>query len=77
MAAALVATPFRIDQGDKRAVKITEKISYALKSTGGTITRTRLTDKMRSETVLQKADLCGLNEMVATPSAMMVWKAKA
>ena len=48
MAAALVAVPFRINQGDKRAVEITEKISYALKSTGGTITRTRLTDKMRS-----------------------------
>ena len=32
---------------------------------------------MRSETVLLKADLCGLNEIVATASAMMVWKAKA
>ena len=77
MAAALVAVPFRIDQGDKRDAKITEKIIYALKYTGGTITRIRLTDEIRSETVLQKADLWGLNEMVAIDSAMMVWKAKA
>ena len=34
------------------------------------------TYKVQSDIVLQKAGLQGLNEMVATASAFMVWKSK-
>ena len=70
MASAPAAIPLKIHQDDKNVVTITEKINCGLKSAARTITQTRLTDKIRSETVLQKAGLRGLNEMVASASAI-------
>ena len=76
MAAAPAAVPFRINQDDKGAIVLTEKINCALKSAARTITRTRLKDKVKSEVVLQRAGLRSLNEMVACTSVTMVWKSK-
>ena len=53
-----------------------DKIDLAIKSAARIITRTRLKDKVRSEIVLQRAGLRCLNEMVASASALMVWKSK-
>ena len=76
MAAAPAAIPFRISHEDRGANIITEKINCALKSAARTITRIRLTDKVRSEIILEKAGLRELNEMVASSSAIMLWKSK-
>ena len=70
------AVPFRINHNDKGANTITEKINCAIKSAARSITRTRLTDKIRSDTILQKADLQNLNEMIAYTSAVTIWKSK-
>ena len=76
MAAAPAAIPFRINLEDKGANTVTEEINLALKSAARTITRTKLTDKIRSEVVLERAGLRNLNELVASASATMVWKSK-
>ena len=76
MAAAPAVIPFRIDHNDKGANSLTDKINCAIKSVARTITRTRLTDKIRSDIILQKAGLRSLNEMVAYSSAVMIWKSK-
>jgi len=76
MAAAPAAIPFRINHEDKGAIVLTDKINCALKSAARTITRTRLTDKVKSDIVLQKAGLKSLNEMVAYTSATTIWKSK-
>jgi hypothetical protein len=76
MAAAPAAIPFRINHNDKGAITLTNKINCALKSAARTITHICLTDKVRSEIVLERAGLLGLNEMVASTSATMVWKSK-
>ena len=76
MAAAPAVIPFRIDHNDKGTNSLTEKINCAIKSVARTITRTRLTDKIRSDIILQKAGLRSLNAMVAYSSAVMIWKSK-
>ena len=76
MASAPAAIPFRICVSDRGANTITEKIDCALKSAARVIARTRLKDKVPSDLVLQRAGLRGLNEMVASTSAMLVWKSK-
>ena len=76
MAAAPAAIPCRISSSDKGAITVMEKIDLAIKSAARVITRTRLKDRLRSETVLQRAGLTCLNEMVASASALMVWKSK-
>ena len=76
MAAAPAAIPFRIDHNDKGAITLTEKINCSLKNAARTITQTHLTDKVRSEIILEKAGLRSLNEMVASTSATTVWKSK-
>ena len=76
MAAAPAAIPFRINSEDKGANILTEKINCALKSAARSITHTRLKDKVRSDITLEKAGLRGLNEIVASTSALMVWKSK-
>ena len=47
-----------------------------IKSVAQTITKTALSDKVSSKSVLEKAGLRPLNEMVASQSAVMVWKSK-
>ena len=77
MAAVPASVPFRITHEDKGAITVSDEIDCAIKRAARTITRTRLTDKIRSEIVLQKAGLRSLNEMIASVSATMVWKSKA
>ena len=45
-------------------IGVTEDINKAIKATACTITKSRLSDKIRSEVLLQKADLKWLNEAV-------------
>ena len=55
---------------------VTEDIDKAIKATARTITRTKLSDKVRSEDVLWKAKMKCLNEAVACTTAVTVWKSK-
>ena len=76
MAAAPAAIPCRICSSDTGAITVTDKIDLAIKSAARVITRTCLKDRLRTKTVLQRAGLHCLNEMVASASAVMVWKSK-
>ena len=76
MAAGPAAIPCRICSSDKGAITVMDKIDLAIKSAARAITRTRLKDRIRSETVLQRAGLLCLNDMVASASAVLVWKSK-
>ena len=62
-----------VDQG---SFTITEEINKVIKSVAQTITRTKLTDKIRSDITLSKAGLCCLNEATASEMATLVWKCK-
>ena len=75
-AAAPAAIPFRIAFDDKAANLATDKINRSIKSVARTITKTKLSDMINSETILQKCGLRSLNEMVASSAVLMVWKAK-
>ena len=48
----------------------------AIKATARSITKSRLSDKICSEVLLQKAGLKCLNEAVACVTAITVWKSK-
>ena len=55
---------------------VLDEINKAIKATARTITKTKLSDKVRSENVLCKANLKCLNEAVASITAVTVWKSK-
>ena len=74
LAAAPAAIPLAYD--DRAANLATENINRSIKSVARTITKTSLSDKVSSKSVLEKAGLRPLNEMVASQSAVMVWKSK-
>ena len=85
MAAAPAVIPYKLTQEctpDYRKSQyrgeatLVEQINLAIKSAARTITRTRLSDKVSSNIVLNRAGLSCLNEMVASASAVMVWKSK-
>ena len=57
-------------------IGVTEDINKAIKATARTITKTKLSDKVHSEVLLQKSGLKCLNEAVASITAVTVWKAK-
>ena len=76
LSACPVTIPIRLNSDDNCCVGVTEEINKAIKSTARTITKTKLSDKVRSELVLQKAHLKCLNEAVASVTAVTVWKAK-
>lgn len=69
-------TPEYRDNQSKGAMTLTGQINMSVKSAARTITRTRLSEKIPSKTVLNKAGLRNLNEMVASASAIMTWKSK-
>ena len=75
-AAAPAAIPFKIAYDDRASNLAREKINRAIKSAARTITKTSLKDMVSSEKVLQKSGLRSLNEIVASTSVVMVWKAK-
>ena len=66
----------RIDDHYHNYIGVTEDINKAIKATARTITKSRLSDKIRSEVLLQKAGLRCLNEAVASIAAVTVWKSK-
>ena len=74
LAAAPAAIPFKIAYDDRAANLATENINRSIKSVARTITKTALSDKVSSKSVLEKAGLRPLNEMVASQTALMVWK---
>ena len=85
MAASPAAIPYPIinectpdyrENQRKGAVTLTEQINMAVKSAARTITRTRLSDKIPSKSVLNKAGLRNVDKMMALASAVMVWKSK-
>ena len=85
MFAAPVAIPYQIkheclpdyrENQTTGAVTVTQQIDLAIKSAARTITRTKISDKINSKTVLNKAGLRNLNEMAAASSAVMAWKSK-
>ena len=76
LAAAPAAIPFKLAHDDRAANLATENINRSIKSVARTITRTALSDKVSSKSILEKAGLRTLNEMVASQTALMVWKSK-
>ena len=77
LAAAPAAIPIRIDPNDKPYLAgILDEIDKAIRATARTISRTKLTDKVRSEVTLLKAELKSLTEAVSVTMATLVWKAR-
>ena len=76
MAVAPAAIPFKLAFDDRAANLATEKINRAIKSVARTITKTSLKDMVSTKCVLEKAGLRNLNEMVASQTAVMVWKSR-
>ena len=68
--------PFKLAHDDRAANLATENINRSIKSVARTITKTALSDKVSSKSILEKAGLRTLNEMVASQTALMVWKSK-
>ena len=76
LAACPVTIPVRLTNDDRSFISVTEEINKAIKATAGSITKTKLSDKIRSEDVLRKANLKCLNEAVGSIMAVTVWKSK-
>ena len=57
LAACPVTIPVRLDKDDKYSITVTEEINKAIKATARSITKTKLSDKNRSEDTLRKANL--------------------
>jgi hypothetical protein len=78
MAFSPVNIPTRLNMDDhyQNYTGVTEDINKAIKATARTITKSKLSDKIRSEVLLQKSGLKCLNEAVASTTAVTVWKAK-
>ena len=66
----------KLHDDDKCFITITEEINKSIKATARTITKTKLSDKIRSENILDKANLKCLNESVASIMATTLWKSK-
>ena len=76
LAASPLTIPTRLNHEDKCFISVTEDINIAIKETARTITRIKLTDKIRSDVTLHKANMKCLNEAVASITALTVWKSK-
>ena len=78
LASCSATIPVRLDDSDRyhNYIGVTEDINLSIKATAKTITKTKLSDKIRSEDVLYKAGLKCLNESVASIMATTTWKAK-
>ena len=71
-----IPTRLNMDDHYQGYIGVTEDINKAIKAAAFTITKSRLSDKIRSEVLLQKAGLKCLNEAVASITAVTVWKSK-
>ena len=77
LAAAPAAIPIKIYPNDKPYLTgILNDIDRSIKATARIITRTKLTDKVRSEITLWRAGLRSLNEAVSMTMASSIWKAR-
>ena len=76
LAACPLTIPARLNHDDKCFISVTDDINKAIKATARTITRTKLSDKVRSEVVVHKANMRCLNEAVASITAVTVWKSR-
>ena len=76
LASCPVTIPFRLSNDDKSSIGITEEINKTIKAAARIITKTKLSDKVRSEVILQRANLKCLNEAVASIAAVTAWKSK-
>ena len=76
LAGCSVTPPIKLNSEDIAFIGATEEINKAIKATAHTITKTKLSDKVCTENVLQKANLRCLNLSVASIMALRVWKAK-
>ena len=74
LAAAPATVPIRLEWEDRGSYTITEEINKAIKATARSITRTKLSDKIKSEVTLQKARIQCLNKAAASAMAVLVWK---
>ena len=62
LSACPITIPIRLNNDDRMCIGVTEDINKSIKSTARSITKTKLCDKIRSEVILQKANLKCLNE---------------
>ena len=78
LTACPVTIPVKVNHDDNMYgyIGVTEDIDKSIKATARSITKTKLCDKIRSEVVLNKANLKSLNEAVASITAITVWKSK-
>ena len=77
LSAAPAAIPIRLNPNDKPFQSgILNEIDKSIRATARIITRTRLSDKIRSDIVLQKAGLRSLTEAVFEIMACQIWKAR-
>ena len=76
LSACPITIPIRLNDDDRSSIGVTEEINKAIKFAARSITKTKLSDKIRSEVTLQKANLMCLNEAVASIMATTVWKSK-
>ena len=76
LAASPATIPIRLDPEDRGSNTVTEEINKAIKATACIITRTRLSDKIRSEVILSRARIRCLNEAAASAMAVLIWKSK-
>ena len=76
LSACPITIPIRLGDQDRSFIGVTEEINKSIKATARSITRTKLSDKVRSEEVLRKANLKCLNESAASVMAVTVWKSR-
>ena len=75
--AAPAAFPLKLSSSDKPYLSgVMNEIDKSIKSAARTISRVKLTDKVRSDIVLQKAGLCSLTEAVSKTMASIIWKGR-
>ena len=77
LSAAMAAIPVKLCPYDKPYLAgILNDLEKSIRAAARTISRTKLTDKIQSEVVLQKAGLRSLTEAVCMTMATTVWKAR-
>ena len=77
LSAATAAIPIKLCMYDKPYLAgILNDLEKSIRSAARTISRSKLTDKIRSEVVLQKAGLRSLTEAVCVTMATTIWKAR-
>ena len=74
LAAAPTAMTFKIQYDDQAADLAIANINWSIKSVAQMIIKTSVRDNVSSKSIIEKAGLCTLNEMVASQAALTAWK---